>query len=967
MSGAFNTPYLNTIKNEVSLLGNIALDGSNFGVLCLNIRGLACHWAEFLTLLGGMKQPPKCILLCETWLNKNNFKLYDIKNYSSYHLFRESKKGGGISIYIHTSLKVNQELNSSILNDNIELLSKTVSMGRCDLELFSVYRPPRGCPNQFTEQLCKELDSRDNKKVLIGGDTNIDILKLFKNNTSSNFCTELTSRGFLLCNNQITRPNLNKLENSTLIDHVWTNMDLVNPKSYTIQYSITDHFPILLYFETRKHFKTVHSVVERRVFSTENINTLRNEILNTNWNDLMKSNDINELYSSFNEKLCELYERHIPVTRKTIKIYDHVSPWMTDNVKHRIKQKQINFKLFKQGLISQQYYRSFCRKTENLVRRAKSDYHRRKLRDAADSSDRWKHLKSIIGVDSQTKVPINTVMADSGQEISNTLQIANTFNEYFANVGPITAGSIPQSDISFDSSMGSPSHHGFRFFDCQPQEVEAAISKMKNKKSNSTEIPVHLYKDLKRELSTPLSALITKSFRCGSFPDELKIANVVPIHKAGDPKQVSNYRPISILPTLSKLFEKIVHKRLYKFLTKFNILHKSQFGFRSGHSTIDALSLILHKIHTSLEAGKVAMNIYLDLSKAFDTVNHNLLLSKLDHYGVRGVEQSWFRSYLSNRKQTVKIEKTQGAYKDITVGVPQGSILGPLLFTIMINDLFRVTEIPVICYADDSTVVAAAQTPEELVSLVNRTMQDISQWMCANKLKLNVQKTKYSCFTKKRFLTMPDPTIGGMKIERSCKFKILGVTLDENLNYAGHINKIISKLAYLSHIVYKANSNMVQQDRTTIYNAYVKPVLTYGSTIWGSTNKKYRRKIQTLQNRIVRKLLPQNLSTQQKFDKLKIMNILQLHTYEIALYMHGVFHERCPQSITQIMEPRPSHDYQIRAHNLRKPKIRLTASTRMITFLGPSIWNEIPNDIKHLPRPAFRRHVANLIFENRLG
>ena len=959
MSALPNLSLVNYLESEAKTACRAHVSNKSFGVLCINIRSLSAHWAEFLSLLSTLPSLPKCIILNETWLNSDQAKLYNIKNFNSFHLCRTTKRGGGVSIYMHVSLKLDEKASISINNDNMELLGVGLKLGTKRLQILSIYRPPAGNSKQFIDSLLSHIDNSETKNFLMGGDMNIDLLQRKTSQSRENLLMELTSRGFVLANSIPTRPNMKNIQKSTLIDHIWTNTELKNPVSYTIQYPISDHLPILVAFELNTYPQAKQRTVsiEYRKFTDENILRLKRNLENENWSFLDDPIDMDAVFDQFENRLLKHYNNCISIEKKNVKPSDNSTPWMNENLKRRIKQKQINFKLFRRGLVSGEFYKKFAKQTQNMINWSKARYHRRMLSSASGAADKWKQLKNIVGMEKANKTPITMLRDDTGGEITDGCDIANQFNSYFADVGLNTAKSIQRSSTSFTEFLSTPQNNCFKFFECNQSEVESTLQGLKNKKDPIQNFPTHLLKQLRKELSMPLSRLITISFKLGRFPDRLKEARVVPVFKAGDTKSPSNYRPISILPPLSKLFEKIVHRRLYKFLTKFEILHESQFGFRNGHSTTDALTLILEKLHGALERREVSMNIYLDLSKAFDTVDHQILLSKLDHYGVRGTELSWFKDYLSNRRQAVEVDKIRSGYKNITVGVPQGSILGPLLFTIMINDVFDSIDLPIVCYADDSTIIASAKSVDELTNKVNDALKSISSWMASNQMKLNAKKTKYSFFTNKKSSKIPEPVLGNEGISRAHVFKILGLQLDEGLRFANHTRTVRSKLAFCSHIMKRANYNMPLSNKITLYNAYVKPSITYGITAWGSTNKKYLEKINTMQNKIVKGLIPRGLYPRDNYKILNLMTLEQLTKYECCQFMHRIFHNTSPQCIKDIFNTKVSHRYPTRKANVRLPSIRLASSSKSISFRGPAEWNTIPPKIKILPRSSFKEHL----------
>ena len=320
-------------------------------------------------------------------------------------------------------------------------------------------------------------------------------------------------------------------------------------------------------------------------------------------------------------------------------------------------------------------------------------------------------------------------------------KISDAFNSFFINIGPSLAEKIKPSDFTPLSFMKTRNDNSMSLKPVIIDEVKSIIDNLKDGSSGWDEISSRIVKSTYQSFLVPLTHIMNISILHGVFPNEMKIAKVIPLFKSGDVMIMSNYRPVSVLPLFSKILERLMYTRLLSFINENGLFYKYQFGFREGHSPNLAIIFLVDKISNALEEGDYVLGLFLDFSKAFDTVNHTILFDKLEHYGVRGTALSWFKSYLDNREQYVLFDGVESTRKQISCGVPQGSILGPLLFLLYINDLALVSDkIFSLLFADDSNMFLNGKDPNQLIETMNYEMKKVISWLKANKLSLNLKK-----------------------------------------------------------------------------------------------------------------------------------------------------------------------------------------------------------------------------------
>ena len=593
-----------------------------------------------------------------------------------------------------------------------------------------------------------------------------------------------------------------------------------------------------------------------------------------------------------------------------------------------------------QEQFKQNYYRQFF------------DTHKSNLKKT------WEGIKSIINHKSKTGINISSVIKDK-KCIDEPIEIANTFNEYFSTIPETIAKKIIPSKTKFTDYLTNRNPSSIFLVPTTPEEVTDIISNIKlDKAVGPNSIPNNILHCLKNVLGKPISDIFNTSISLGIFPDCLKIQEIIPIHKKDSKMECKNYRPISLLSNLSKIFEKLLHTRLYKFLVESNSFYKLQFGFREKHSTIHALIKITESIQEAIDNKNFACGVFIDLQKAFDTVNHSILLNKLEYYGIRGLSNKLFQSYLHNRKQYVKINGVKSALAKIIHGVPQGSILGPLLFLIYINDLNNAIEhSAVFHFADDTNLLYIDSSLKKINKYINHDLKNLCQWLRANKISLNQGKTEILLFksSQKSITKTLNFRMSGQKVALSNATKYLGVIIDENLTFKSHITQLALKLGHANGILSKIRHYVSPETLLSIYHAMFSSHLTYASQIWFNSENTINSQISKLQNKALRimNFKPYDTPSTPLYKKLEILKIADHTKLLLALFIHDFLNNKLPISFNNFVEIKsnPSNtrltvtlneNSKIQLNNLIVPSPRtILYGLQSIKYRCISFWNEL--------------------------
>ncbi|KAG7308231.1 hypothetical protein JYU34_006904 [Plutella xylostella] len=499
-----------------------------------------------------------------------------------------------------------------------------------------------------------------------------------------------------------------------------------------------------------------------------------------------------------------------------------------------------------------------------------------------------------------------------------------------------------------------------------PDEVFKTIFMLKNTNSvGPDELSTKILKISADIIALVMSHLINLSFEHGIFPNKLKFYMIKPLHKQGDKTLMNKYRPMALLPVISKIFEKIFKKRLISFLDKFSIIRDEQFGFQTNKSTTLAIYNLVKDISQLIDIRKPAVVMFFDMTKAFDHVDHKTLLEKCNCYGIRGTALDWIKSYLENRQQFVRIDSLvndemmsfDSSTRVNTFGVPQGSVLGPILFLLYINDLPEISQYRSILFADDISILISSNK-EGLENEINLTIESVVEWLESNNLQVNLDKTTYVQFqnynNKKMGLTVKHKN---KTIKESDTVKFLGVTIDRNCNWKSHIENVCNKLNRFVYVLYRLSRITGQKAALAAYHGYVLSVLRYGLLIWGNSTDFNKAFI--VQKKCLRAIYgkKQTDSCKPLFKKSKIMTLVSMYILEAAIHVKS--NPNLYKKAGNIV------NFDIRnKERLVLPKHNSALYSKNCHIMTIKVYNCIPHEIKQLPLKLFKHKLKYWLTEN---
>ena len=645
-------------------------------------------------------------------------------------------------------------------------------------------------------------------------------------------------------------------------------------------------------------------------------------------------------------------------SRKKRKLFH--KPWITRGIFVSIRHKQKMYKsIFVNGNeFQKKIYKQYSNKLTKVKFLSKQMYYREKLSYFNhDQQKIWNLIKSLLPSKSKTKSTVTKIKI-SNSVVDDPSSIVREFNDYFCDIGKALARQLPDHQCnSFMKYMKRPSASSMFLDSPQPPEILNIIRSLSSSKSCGFDnIPTFFLNLAADILAHPLALLFKSCFALGLFPDKLKIAKIIPVLKKGDRQEISNYRPISILSCLSKILEKLIYVRTVSFLNKNSILIPTQYGFRNSHSTTHALLDVVNNAYNNINDNNFTALIFIDLKKAFDTVNHSILIRKLSHYGIRGIANDLFSSYLHDRKQFVKIENVKSDMKVTEYGVPQGSALGPLLFLLYVNDLSSCSSNSPRLFADDTCLIVNDSSYVKLIEKVNEEIRSVSKWMNANKLTINMTKSNILVISPKlnKFCFYNSSNYPTTSIPIITTARYLGIILDDKLSFQPHIKLLEGKLSRSLGILRKVKPFLSTSCMLQLYYSFFHSHLQYGILLWGSTSKTYLSKIKVLQNKAIKVIGGGKWRDRATpfYKKLKILKIVDIYKLETAIFMYKYRTNKLPAGMNILFqETSQVHTKCTRTANLNNyfiPFYRTNRLQNSIQYQGAKLWNSIDPKIRNL-------------------